>query len=100
LWVKPKREQAVIDAATLHIDVNGRIYSPTEIKMNNMCGVEKDAVAVDTLKPVVVKKEVCVWFRFSSLPLPDTSFSVVAAKLPTVKYVLERKTRYEFIKGP
>jgi len=100
LWVKPKREQAVVDIATLYIDVTGRIYSPSEIKMNSMCGVEKDAVAVDILKPVTVMKEACIWFRFSNLPPPDTSFSVVAAGLPSVKYELVRKTRYEFSRGP
>jgi len=100
LWVKPKREQAVVEVATLHIDVNGRIYTPSEIKMNSMCGVEKDAVAVDILKPVTVKKEACIWFRFSNLPPPDTSFSVVAAGLPSVKYELVRKSRYEFSRGP
>jgi len=96
LWVKPKREQALFDAATLQIEVNGRVYSPSEINMGSMCGAEKDAIVVDISKPVAVKKETCIWFKFSNLPPPDTSFSVVATGLPPIKYVLERKTRYQF----
>ena len=100
LWIKPKRELALVDTATLHIDVNGRMYSPTEIKMNSMCGVDKDAVFIDTSKPVKVTKKACIWFRFANLQPPSTSFTVVAAGLPSVKYLLVRKTRYEFIWRP
>lgn len=95
LWVRPKREQALFEAATLQIDVNGHKYSPSEIKMGSICGGEKTAIVVDRSKPVTVK-ETCIWFEFANLPPPDTSFSVFATGVPPVRYVLKRKTRYEF----
>jgi hypothetical protein len=98
LWVKPKAEQAQFDAAALQIVVNGRKYSPSEVRMSNMCGFEKGSTVVDLSGPVTVDKEVCIWFKFASLPPPDTSFSVVAKGLPSVTYVLERKTRYDFLR--
>lgn len=101
LWVKPKREQALIDAASLQIDVNGRKYSPSEIKMGSICGTETAAIVVELSKPVTITKETCIWFKFANLPLPDTSFTVTATGLQPVKYILERKTRYEFVNmGP
>lgn len=96
LWLKPKKEKAVFDPATLKVEANGRTYSPSEIKMGAVCGAEKDAVVVDFLTPVTIERETCIWFRFSNLAPPDTSFSVLATGLPPIRYVLERKTRYQF----
>lgn len=96
LWMKPKSSAVNFDASTLHVDVNGRTYSPSEVKMGPVCGGEKAATVVDLSKTVTIEKESCIWFRFSNLAPPDSSFTVVAAGLPPVTYALKRKTQYQF----
>ncbi|WP_183359426.1 hypothetical protein [Geomonas limicola] len=95
LWVKPKRDKATF-YPTLQVDANGHLHKPSEAKMGAVCGGEKTAIVVDLSKPVLVEKESCIWFRFSNLPPPKSSFTVVAASLPPVTYALKRKTRYQF----
>ncbi len=96
LIFKPKTKSGIFEAGSLKIIVNEQQYFPSEIRMASHCETNQNSILVDTSKPLPIKEQICVRFIFKNLHPPDTQFVLAADGLPDIKYVLERKTRYEF----
>jgi len=97
LWLTPKVKSAQFSPGSLRVKVGNQEYMPTEIKAGTGLCNSNEAATVDASKPLPVTEKTCIRFYFANLHSPEEPFIVTASELPTVRFSLENKVRYEFL---